>query len=118
MAEGVLLGARSLPESAAGILDQLRRVVLEPGVEKESDGIREGEQEVRRVAAILHASVINKLPKGELACFFFFVTFQRYSIVQYIALCCIVTCAKIIGMCASMKFSKDLLRNSNIGYRN
>lgn len=74
MAEGVLLGARSLPESAAGILEQLRRVVVESVVEEESDGAREGEQEVRRVAAILHASIINKLPDGELACFIVFVS--------------------------------------------
>ncbi|KAK3876843.1 hypothetical protein Pcinc_018392 [Petrolisthes cinctipes] len=64
MAEGVLMGARSLPESAAGILSQLRKVVWGPELEEKSEGAREGKQEVRRVAAILHASVINKLPKG------------------------------------------------------
>ncbi|KAK4308132.1 hypothetical protein Pmani_020162 [Petrolisthes manimaculis] len=64
MTEGVLMGARSLPESAAGILGQLRKVVWGPELEEKSEGAREGKQEVRRVAAILHASVINKLPKG------------------------------------------------------
>lgn len=80
MAEGLLLGARSLPESAAGMLEQLRRVVVGPVVVEESDGARKGEQEVRRVAAILHASIINKFPEGELACFNVFVSID---IVEY-----------------------------------